>query len=64
MDRAAKLAETARLLIDRETAPPGNYEARRDTRDKLAAEAERLGFPPNERSAAIDQALKDAGTTP
>jgi len=67
MDRAAKLAEQARESLKSEV----NWsdfitadENRRITRDTLAWEARRLGFSSLEISAAVDQALTDAGTTP
>ncbi len=70
MDRAAKLAALAALagrfirsevhwreLVDAD-------ENRRITRRELAAHAEKLGFANNEVSAAVDEALTAAGTTP
>ncbi len=65
MDRAAKLAAEAREYL--ELGPlcflsPEN--ALKATRKVLAVSAECLGFAPNEISAAVDQALTDAGTTP
>ncbi len=65
MDRAAKLAEHARVCLEMEReyplCPVGNRPA---TRAVLADIAERLGFSDLEISAAVDQALTDAGTTP
>ena len=68
MDRAAKLAAEARCLLDDEAAFLGVISAdanRIITRGALAELAERLGYSNElEISSAIDQALKDAGTTP
>jgi hypothetical protein len=68
MDRAAKLAATARAEVLHEEVivkfggVPEN--ARAMTRRILLERARHLGFAPNEISAAVDQALTDAGTTP
>jgi hypothetical protein len=66
MDRAAKLAEAAKEYIELEPLcflSPQN--GRRATRRALAGHARELGFDSKtEISAAIDQALKDAGTGP
>lgn len=67
MDRAAKLAADARdfLMFERHYADRYTAEqARGITRAALAGRAEEYGFAPNEISAAVDQALTDAGTTP
>lgn len=68
MDRAAKLAAEARLCVWEEKwdFPKGwtQEERRADTRAHLENYAAKLGVPENERSDHIDQALKDAGTTP
>lgn len=68
MDRAAKLAAEARLCAweEKRYFPKGwtQEERRADTRVHLDNYAAKLGVPENERSAAIDQALKDAGVGP
>lgn len=67
MDRAAKLAEEARIFLhfERDHAHKLDAEpARACTREALVECAAELGFSPLEISAAVDQALKDAGTTP
>lgn len=68
MDRAAKLAEATRheLLEEKCSIQCGvsPENTRATTRRVLGSLAFRLGFAPNEISAAIDQALTDAGTTP
>jgi hypothetical protein len=65
MDRAAKLAAEARDCLEFEKV--GGYSpeaARASTRDMLAIVAFDLGFANNEISAAVDEALTAAGTTP
>jgi len=65
MDRAAKLATYARRMLEFERDSPRSFEAKRTTtRAMLCEEAETLGFAPNEISAAVDEALTSAGTTP
>lgn len=67
MDRAAKLADYAEALLCDEEAFHGILSAdgnRTITREALVECAAELGFSPLEISAAVDQALKDAGTTP
>ncbi len=69
MDRAAKLAAFAadRMKTERTwmEVDAGLFAAaRHTTRTFLAYRAERLGFAPNEISAAIDEALTAAGATP
>lgn len=64
MDRAAKLAADASVYVAREITSPGIW-IRESTRDRLAEIAESLGYSTElEISAAVDQALKDAGSTP
>lgn len=62
MDRATKLAAQARdcLRFERERY----YWKREATRECLAGGAHDLGFASNEISAAVDEALTAAGTTP
>lgn len=65
MDRAAKLANYARWMLEFERDSPSGFEAKRTTtRVMLTDEAIDLGFAPNEISAAVDEALTQAGTTP
>lgn len=68
MDRAAKLAVDAKreLSFERALIMNGCFPgmARDTTRRMVAICAERLGFSSLEISAAVDQALTDAGTTP
>jgi hypothetical protein len=69
MDRAAKLAGFAKEFLQFEQEVTRTHRvqplgARDTTRGALAMAAEDLGFSPNEISAAVDQALTDAGTTP
>lgn len=67
MARAAQLAEFAQALLCDEEAFRGILSAdgnRKITRGALSERAAKLGFSPLEISAAVDQALKDAGTTP
>lgn len=69
MDRAAKLAKSAATYLEfernAEKSGRGSHWSRRGaTRDSLAENAAELGFAPNEISAAIDQALNDAGVGP
>lgn len=67
MDRAAKLAEVARLFVRSEAhwrEFGGADENRRITRRELAAHAAKFGFSDLEISAAVDEALTAAGTTP
>ena len=65
MDRAAKLAASARRMLHFEQESSASFEAKRmTTRQMLCEDAESMGFAPNEISAAVDQALTDAGTTP
>jgi len=66
MDRAAKLADLARIAVDLVGAEGDEWPVfdRNVTRRILTVRAEHLGFAPNEISAAVDQALTDAGTTP
>lgn len=64
MDRAAKLAAAARWHVARELAEK-SPKSREVTRSCLAVLAETLGLSERrEISAAVDQALTDAGTTP
>lgn len=63
MDRAAKLAAEAVRQIHLERGSSSPY-GRRITRAKLIMKAKDLGIPDLEISAAVDQALTDAGTTP
>jgi hypothetical protein len=66
MDRAAKLAALAGLYLGAEmglgAADPEL--ARQVTRRRLAFDASNLGFSDLEISAAVDEALTAAGTTP
>lgn len=62
MDRAAKLAAEAKVCVIDEARYAEAQ--RRATRDILASKARKFGVPENEISAAVDQALTDAGTTP
>jgi hypothetical protein len=65
MDRAAKLADYARRMLEFERDSPSSFEAKRmTTRTMLCEEAVELGYSYNEVSAAIDEALTQAGTTP
>jgi len=67
MDRAAKLAAEARDFLQFERQHAHRFTAdwaREVTRETLADRAVELGFSNLEISAAVDQALTDAGTTP
>ncbi len=65
MDRVAQLAAQARRMLEFEKDSLVGFEAARmTTRQMLREEAEDLGFAPNEISAAVDEALTAAGTTP
>lgn len=69
MDRAAKLAADARSFVAFENYLIGNgrnpAEVRVAIREGLEIAAVRHGYDPKtESSAAVDQALTDAGTTP
>ena len=66
MDRAAKLAKCAKALLGDEKAFPlvPADKNREITRFVLGEMAGSLGFAPNEISAAVDEALTAAGTTP
>ena len=65
MDRAAHLALIAREILpfEAKAGPAASY-ARDITRAALVRCAEELGYANNERSAAVDEALTAAGTTP
>jgi hypothetical protein len=65
MDRAAKLATQARRMLEFEKDSLVSREAARmTTRTMLCEEAVELGYEWNEISAAVDEALTSAGTTP
>ncbi len=65
MDRVAKLANYARRMLEFEKDSLVSREAARmTTRQMLCDDAELMGFAPNEISAAVDEALTAAGTTP
>jgi hypothetical protein len=68
MDRAAKLTAEARFCLYEEKwdFPKGwtQEERRADTRAHLANYAAKIGLPDLEISAAVDEALTEAGTTP
>lgn len=66
MDRVAKLAAEARKLVklERTCARDELGEARRIVRFVLASKAFGFGFADNEISAAVDEALTTAATTP
>lgn len=65
MDRAAQLAAQARRMLEFEQDSLVSLEAARmTTRQMLCEDAELLGFAHNEISAAVDEALTSAGTTP
>jgi hypothetical protein len=67
MDRAAKLATYAESLVHDEGVFCDVLSAdanRHITREALAYRAKRLGFSDLEISAAVDEALTAAGTTP
>ncbi len=66
MDRAAKLADLAGLYLAAEmTLGAHDPElARQITRRRLAFNASDYGFSDLEISAAVDEALTAAGTTP
>lgn len=65
MDRVAQLAAYARRMIQFEQDSLVSLEAARmTTRQMLCEDAEAMGFAPNEISAAVDEALTAAGTTP
>jgi hypothetical protein len=65
MDRAAKLAAEARDCLRLERESGIHWKAAREaTRQCLAEAANDLGFAHNEISAAVDEALTAAGTTP
>lgn len=61
--RAAELASAARIYVPREITSAGVW-TRKDTREYLVEIAEQLGFSDLEISAAVDEALTAAGTTP
>lgn len=67
MDRAAKLAAEARKCLREEARELADCakESRKATREELGRVALELGYSKRRKlSSAIDQALKDAGTTP
>lgn len=65
MDRAAIMKEEAGIYLRFERESCMHWKAAREsTRECLAEVAAELGFSPLEISAAVDRALKDAGTTP
>lgn len=65
MDRKAKLAAEARKHLQFEAESQYSREvARMTTRTMLCEEAAELGYAWNEISAAVDEALTSAGTTP
>lgn len=66
MDRAAKLAKEAKqCLWDEKWDPPKEWaNARKHTREYLIEVAREFGFSDLEISAAVDEALTSAGTTP
>jgi hypothetical protein len=65
MDRVVKLAAKARKHLQFEAESQYSREvARMTTRTMLCEEAAELGFAWNEVSAAVDEALTAAGTTP
>lgn len=65
MDRTAQLTTYARRMLEFERDSPRSFEAKRmTTRTMLCEEAVELGFAWNEISAAVDEALTAAGTTP
>jgi len=65
MDRAAKLAAEARDCVRFERESGVHWKAAREaTRECLAEVAADLGFSDLEISAAVDEALTAAGTTP
>lgn len=65
MDRAAKLAKEAKDCLELEKTGLYSQEvARTASRDVLATIARHLGFSDLEISAAVDEALTAAGTTP
>ncbi len=66
MDRAAKLAAEAKQCLWEEKwdVPKEWADARKHTRDYLAEVARELDFSDLEISAAVDEALTAAGTTP
>jgi hypothetical protein len=65
MDRTAKLAAEARDCLEFEKFGGYSQEAMRSaTREVLSTIAASLGFSHLEISAAVDEALTAAGTTP
>jgi hypothetical protein len=66
MDCVAKLAAEAKhcLWEEKWDRPKDWADARKHTREYLAGVAHELGFQENEISAAVDEALTAAGTTP
>ena len=67
MDRAAKLAAEARVFLQFEqemTHKLDSATCRAITRDSLIKLAGNYGFSDLEISAAVDEALTQAGTTP
>lgn len=65
MDRVAQLAAKARKYLQFEAESPYSREvARMTTRATLCQEAAELGYAWKEVSAAVDEALTAAGTTP
>lgn len=65
MDRKAQLSAEARKMIQFEAESQYSREvARMTTRQMLCEDAADMGFAWNEISAAVDEALTAAGTTP